>query len=184
MILGLDISTAIIGLTIIKHDGSHYKSTAVKLPSGTLSEKALFFEPILKDFINVDGLEQIWIEEPFQRFAGGGSTAATMMKLATFNGMCQFMSYKMTGILPDLINANSARKLVGLKIKREKICGISTKDQVLNWTKQKLPNYGWPTKTLKSGPRKGLTIDCPSCYDIADSFVIANAGFIKSASTM
>ena len=180
MIIGLDISTAIVGITILTNDGVFADSHAVALPSSALSERALFLRDRLKEIIKDYDIDQIWIEEPFQRFAKGGSTAATMIRLATFNGMCQFMIYQMTDVLPGLINANAARKTVGLKIQREKTCGISTKEQVLGWARTKIPGFPWPKKTLKSGPRKGLTINCPSCYDIADSYVVANAGFIKS----
>lgn len=183
MIVGLDISTSIVGITVLSNSGAHTESCAVILPNSELSERAQFLHSRLEEIISRYDVDHVWIEEPFQRFAKGGSTAATMMRLATFNGMCQYMVYQMTGIVPGLINANAARKLVGLKIKREKICGISTKEQVLSWAKTQLANYSWPQKTLKSGPRKGLTIDCPSCYDIADSFVVAKSGFIKSNST-
>ena len=180
MIIGLDISTAVVGITILTQQGNFVDSSAVALPKADLSERALFLQDRLKEIIGDYEITQIWIEEPFQRFAKGGSTAATMIRLATFNGMCQFMIYQMTGVLPGLINPNAARKTVGIKIQREKTCGISTKEQVLGWAKTRIPHFKWPKKTLKSGPRRGQTINCPSCYDIADSYVVANAGFVKS----
>ena len=180
MIVGLDISTSIVGVTFLESDGSQAESFAVVLPKSTLVEKCLFLEGRLKTAFQGKDVEEIWIEEPFQRFAKGGSTAATMMKLAAFNGMTQFLCYKITWILPKMVNANAARKTVGLKIQREKTCGDSTKEQVLGWVQIQLPNFDWPQKTMKSGPRRGMTVNHPSCYDIADSFVVAKAGFIKS----
>ncbi len=180
MLIGLDISTSIVGVTILDDFGVHQRSDAIILPKSELPERAIFLQHRLSEIIDDLKVSQVWIEEPFQRFARGGSTAATMMRLATFNGMCQLLLLQMTDVVPCLVNANAARKSVGLKIKREKICGISTKDQVLSWVKIELPNYAWPQKTLKSGPRKGQTINCPSCFDIADSFVVAKAGFVKS----
>ncbi len=180
MIIGLDISTSIVGITVLNDAGVHQHSSAVILPKSELPERAIFLQGELLKIIAKFKITKVWIEEPFQRFARGGSTAATMMRLATFNGMCQLLILQMTDVVPCLVNANAARKSVGLKIKREKICGISTKDQVLSWVKIELPNYAWPQKTLKSGPRKGQTINCPSCFDIADSFVVAKAGFVKS----
>ena len=38
--------------------------------------------------------------------------------------------------------------------------------------------YQWPVKILKSGPRKGLEILQPGCYDMADAYVIAKANLI------
>ena len=180
MIVGLDISTSIVGITFLNSNGEFVSAEAVVLPKSNLSQRASFLEEKLEVAFKGKEIDQIWIEEPFQRFARGGSTAATMMKLATFNGMCQFMCYKMTDVLPGLINANAARRMVGIKIQREKTCGISTKEQVLSWVKLQLPNFTWPTKVLKSGPRKNMTIPHPSCYDIADSFVVARSGFVKS----
>ena len=180
MIVGLDVSTSIVGVTFLDDSGNFLSASAIILPSSSLVEKCLFLEQKLSDLFALKDITEIWVEEPFQRFARGGSTAATMMKLAAFNGMTQFLCYKMTWVLPKLINANAARKAVGLKIQREKKCGVSTKQQVLTWAKMELPNYPWPQKTLKSGPRKGLVIDCPSCFDIADSYVVAKSGFVNS----
>jgi len=192
MIVGFDISTSIVGITFLDDSARFLEAHAIILPNSTLPERALFLETKLHKIFEENSktfnydVKEIWIEEPFQMFAKGGSSAATMMRLASFNGMCQFMLHRMTDVVPGLVNANAARKLVGLKIQREKTCGISTKEQVLTWAKSRLliecPLFPWPKKTLKSGPRKNLTIDCPSCYDIADSLVVANAGFIKSRS--
>ena len=82
----------------------------------------------------------------------------------------------------DVIATLEALKTLGIKIQREKLCGISTKEQILSWVKTQIPGFAWPTKILKSGPRKGVTISAPACYDIADSFVVAKSGFVKSTS--
>jgi hypothetical protein len=77
-------------------------------------------------------------------------------------------------IKPDFMNVNHARKSVGLKINRKS--SLSTKEQVFEWVKQNgMADFPWPTKMLKSGPRKGLVIFDDSCYDISDAFVIAKA---------
>ena len=125
-------------------------------------------------------ISSVWIEEPFMMFAKGGSSAQTMSKLSSFNGMIQYVCLNVFELEPNLINANHARKTMGIKIQREKLCGISTKEQILTWVKTQIPDFVWPIKTLKSGPRKGLTIPAPSCYDIADSYVVAQSGFVKS----
>jgi len=179
-ILGLDVSTNIIGYTILDLNGNHIFSNALKLNKkldfvARASEFSLVLSDIKKDY----DISSIWIEEPFMMFAKGGSSAQTMARLSSFNGMIQFACFTIYGFIPSMINANHARKVLNIKLKRQKICGITTKDQIMTWVQTQLPNYKWPTKTLKSGPRKGLTINDDSCYDIADSFVVAQSGFVK-----
>lgn len=180
-ILGLDVSTNIIGYTILDEEGEYLESGFCDLDSKkTTVQKAAQFHGVLIDLAERYHISSVWIEEPFMMFAKGGSSAQTMSKLASFNGMIQYACLNTFKFDPSMINANHARKTLGIKIQREKVCGVSTKEQILSWVKNKIPLFGWPTKTLKSGPRKGLTIPAPSCYDIADSFVVAKSGFVKS----
>ena len=180
-ILGLDVSTNIIGYTVLTDSGSQIESGFCDLDSKKSTvQKAAQFHDILKQISDRYHIASVWIEEPFMMFAKGGSSAQTMSKLSSFNGMIQYACLSVFGFDPNMINANHARKTLGIKIQREKICGISTKDQIMSWVKLQIPDFDWPTKTLKSGPRKGLTIPAPSCYDIADSFVVAKSGFVKS----
>ena len=179
--LGLDVSTNIIGYTVLSEDGGQLESGYCDLDTKkTTVQKAAQFQPMLEEINKRYHIGAVWIEEPFMMFAKGGSSAQTMAKLSSFNGMIQYACLNVFGFDPDMINANHARKTLGIKIQREKLCGISTKEQILAWVKLQIPNFDWPTKTLKSGPRKGLTIPAPSCYDIADSFVVAKSGFVKS----
>ena len=180
-ILGLDVSTRIIGYTLIDAEtGDHVRSDAMVLDQkASFVSRASQFHDQLED-LNVDyNVSQVWIEEPFMMFSKGGSSAQTMSRLSSFNGSIQYMCYMTFGFEPNMINANHARKTLDIKIQREKICGVSTKEQILAWVKTKIPNFNWPTKILKSGPRKGLQVEEASCYDIADSFVVAKAGFVK-----
>ena len=179
-ILGLDISTNIIGYTILDNSGNHIISGALKLNKKLdFVARAAEFSSILADLRKQYSIGHVWIEEPFIMFAKGGSSAQTMARLSSFNGMIQFSCFTIYGFVPSMINANHARKVLGIKLMRQSKCGITTKDQIMSWVKTQLPNYKWPTKTLKSGPRKGLTINDDSCYDIADSFVVAKSGFVK-----
>lgn len=179
-ILGLDVSTNIIGYTILDKDGNRVLSGSCTLKKKiTTVEKAKQFSKVLEHLKQGYYVSQIWIEEPFMMFAKGGSSAQTMSKLSSFNGMVQYSCLDIFDLVPSMINANHARKTLGIKIQREKICGISTKEQILSWAKERMPGFDWPTKTLKSGPRKGMTVQEDSCYDIADSFVVAKSGFVK-----
>jgi len=177
MILGLDVSTSTIGWCVLDSDGLFVDCGFIPLSkSPTLISKAkVSSSEFCKILINYP-IEKVYIEECLQRFTRGMSSAATITKLASFNGIIQYVSYEDFGVEPCLLNVNQARKSVGLKTQSQKKCGIQTKDQVFSWVKTQI-KYQWPTKILKSGPRKGLCINLPECFDMADAYVIARAGF-------
>ena len=60
----------------------------------------------------------------------------------------------------------------------KKKAGKDVKEQVFEWVDKHL-GYTWPTKVLQSGPRKNQTIIIPESLDMADAWVVANAGFVK-----
>ena len=176
MILGLDISTSCTGFSIIDKD-----KNLIEMNSVSLSKKKCLYEKtkdIEKAFKNIEkyNIDTIYVEENLQAFRTGFSSAKTISTLARFNGMVSLIAFNTFGILPENINVNQARKVVGIKIIKEKICGKSTKEQVVDWVDKDLLGVEWPTKVLKSGPRKGKKIIDSSSYDMADSYVIAVAG--------
>ena len=178
-LLGLDISTSCTGYSILSPDGTLLHQGCVRF-----KQKQDHFCRVseLRDIILSHhdrwNIENIFIEQNFQVFRSGFSSAKTLTTLTRFNGMVSYSLFESLGIVPKYINVNSARKGLGIKIIREKECGKSTKEQVLKWASDQLADseYSWPTKTLKSGPRKGEIISDPSCYDIADAYVMARAG--------
>lgn len=180
MILGLDISTSCTGWSIIDKDGALVDQGFIDLSKKkTLFEKA----KVVKDklaYIHVQSnIKKVFIEENLQAFRSGFSSAKTISTLAKFNGIVSYICFEEFYLDPEFLNVNSARKSLNIKIEREKICGISTKQQVLNWSINHLSsaNYKWPVKILRSGPRKGMQIQHPACFDIADAYVIAQSGF-------
>ena len=179
MILGLDISTSTTGWAVIKSDGAlvnqGYISTG-KIKG--LFEKAKKVATKISK-INIDyDIDKIYIEENLQAFRSGFSSAQTISTLAKFNGIVSYVCFTEFGFEPAFLNVNSARKTLGIKIEREKVCGISTKDQVFTWVRSALDDSGyvWPVKTLKSGPRKGKTVFINECFDISDAYVIGLSG--------
>lgn len=175
MNLGLDISTSNVGWCIL--DASDNR--LVDAGAIELSKKKCIFEKCAAVRDHLTKLDKqynitaVSIEENLQAFRPGFSSAKTIVTLARFNGMVTLICNDEFSIRPTFLNVNNARKLAGLKIVRKS--DISTKDQVLNFVKLKLPDFDWPTKTLKSGTRKGLVIPASCCYDIADAYIIALA---------
>jgi len=144
-----------------------------------LYDKAEKIKSALNDIMTRHAVSEIFVEENLQAFRRGFSSAKTLSTLAKFNGIACYVAHETFGLKPTNINVNVARKTLGISIipKRK---GGDTKEQVLSWTKNQLSSldsfFDWPTKTMKSGPRKGQTIQDPICYDIADAYVIALAG--------
>jgi hypothetical protein len=178
IILGLDISTSVTAYTVLdserppgqrlvlsegihlsKIKDSYAKSCKVRDEFRKLSEKWK--------------VDKIIVEESLQSFRSGLSSAKTLSALTRFNGIVSFFAQDIFEAPCERINVNSARSRLGIKIDRKS--SVSSKEQVRDWVMnhEDFKNFPWPTKTLKSGPRKGLTIYDVSCQDIADSAVMA-----------
>lgn len=181
--LGLDISTACTGWAVVETD-SRENVVQVELGHIPLSKfpdlvsKALRAESVLREIYSRHQVDELYIEENMQAFHPGGSSAQTIVKLAKFNGIVTFLCHQVTGLMPVDINVNRARKSLGIRLQREKECGVSTKEQVFRWVSAHpaLAGYEWPHRVLGSGPRKGTEIMETHAYDMADAFVIAMAG--------
>ena len=166
MILGIDISTSKIGISIIDYNENLILSELIKMKSSdSLEVRAKIFN---KKMIEIRGnyeIKHIFIEQPFMAFSGGKTTAVTMAKLQRFNGMCCYAVYDLYGFAASLIQANKARGLVELKIKR----GDNTKLKVIEWVSEKYPKDFIVEYTRHGNPKPGTD-------DKADAIVIANAG--------
>lgn len=177
MILGLDISTSSTGWSLLASDGTLVKQAYIPLgkTKGTLQKVERVTNELL-ELREQYKIKYVFIEENLQMFRPGLSSAKVLITLARFNGMITLLTYQILGIEPEFLNVNAARKLIELKInKKDK--SKTTKEKVLEWVDTDLGEYKWPMKILKSGPRKGLEIYDPGCYDIADAYVIAKAGY-------
>ena len=179
MILGLDISTSCTGYSIIDLEGDLVDQGYIRLKqSEDHFSRVQDIKKCISEKHSQYQFTHIFIEQNLQSFRSGFSSARTLSTLARFNGMVSLASFNVTGLRPEYINVNNARKSVGLKIISKKKGGKPTKEQVVEWVTGKIEDtsYKWPVKILKSGPRKGQIILDPGCYDIADAYVIAEAG--------
>jgi len=116
-------------------------------------------------------IDLISIEEPLMMFHKSGSSASVIQILNRFNGMVSFMVRDLFDAPVVFVNSSAARKKVGIKLNKQ----LDTKEQIFAWVKSQdlMKNYAWPTKILKSGPRKGQEVFEAICYDISDSYVTA-----------
>jgi len=166
MILGLDISTSKIGYAIVDKDENLVLSKFLKFKSDVpLEQRAKAFEERMLNLMVKYDIQQIFVEQPFMAFSGGKTTAVTMSKLQRFNGMCCYGIYSVFGHSPTLIQANKARGLVGIKVRR----GQKAKPVVLEWVEENYEEDFTYEMTKYGNPR-------PATYDMADAIVVARAG--------
>jgi len=167
MILGLDVSTSVIGYTILDEEANLIKCEAWDLRNKRyypdLYAKALFIKKELEQIKSDHKIEQIYIEEPFVFFKSGGSTAKTMAKLQAFNGIISWICYDLFGLNPEHISPARARKLNGIKVSR----GQKAKQVVLDYLLKNEESFVIEY-TNRGNPK-------PVSYDRADSFIVAKA---------
>lgn len=173
MILGLDISTSCTGYCIFDEKGMKKIGYIDLKNQKTLIEKTSYIKKVLSELKEKYDIQIIAIEENLQAFRPGFSSAATLMKLAQFNGIVQWIVYEVFGRTSVSFNVNTARKLVGLKVQRKS--NETTKDQVFKWVQNDNPEIDWPVKMVSRGRNKGQTKIITECYDMADAYIIAKA---------
>jgi Holliday junction resolvasome RuvABC endonuclease subunit len=179
LLLALDISTSCTGYALFdENDLVDIGYINLSKHKG-LYEKATYVKDRIFRMSNDYNIRKIVVEENLQAFRPGLSSAKTLMTLAQFNGVVRWICYDIFDIEPHAINVNSARKIVGLKIDR-KNKEKSTKQQVLEWVANDKPVIKWPTKILKTGPRKGLEVYQNYVYDMADAYVIGKSYCVEN----
>lgn len=114
--MGLDISTACIGVCILIDDGSDYGKIAElthinpKIPSKIKGIEQLFLKKkIFEEFITKYkdfGIDEVIIEEPLLR-SNNVNTVSTLLR---FNGMVSDCVYNVLGIVPVYISSYNARE--------------------------------------------------------------------------
>ena len=168
MILGLDVSTSITGATILDSQGKIvYNEAWDTRKYKNFFEKAEHVEKRINK-LRSDGfrIERVYIEQSLQSFRSGFSSAKTLSTLARFNGVVSWLVYRILQSEPEYIAATSARKACGITVSR----GQKGKQVVLNYVLDNVPEIS-VLYTKKNNVK-------PECYDKADSWVIARAGYV------
>ena len=180
MILGLDASTSTVGICILDEKAEIVQNYFLKLKKQKeLCTKGDVLKDELEKLAAKYDITHVFIEDYALRMARGTSSAQTITRLAAWNGICQYLSYKIFKVEPEVLNVARARKLLKIKTQSKKKAGIPVKDQVFAWVTKHL-NAEWPTKVLQSGPRKGQEVILDEAKDMADAWVVAKAGYVSS----
>tara|TARA_A100001391_G_scaffold190357_1_gene162562 strand:- start:985 stop:1509 length:525 start_codon:yes stop_codon:yes gene_type:complete len=168
MILGLDISTSITGATIIDDSGKVIYNEAWDLRKyKDFFEKATVVKNKIWQLEDTFLINKVYIEQSLQSFRSGFSSAKTLSTLSRFNGVISWLCYNTLEVKPEYIAATSARKKCGITVPK----GTKAKQVVIKHIIDNVPSV--LIEYTKHGNPK------PHCYDKADSWVIARAGWIE-----
>jgi len=171
MILGLDVSTSITGVTVLDENGKiiycEAWDTRNKNHFPSLFHKGQEIKNLLWEIDDHYSISSIFIEQSLQSFRSGFSSAKTLSTLSRFNGIVSWLCYSIFGIEPEYIAATSARKKCGIVIPR----GQKAKQAVIQYVVDNVPDV-LIEYTKHGNPR-------PQCFDKADSWVVAHAGWLQ-----
>lgn len=178
--LGLDVSTSIVGWSIIPLDAKlgdkplekgHVDLRKVKGFWNKVDVVRTWMEDHHVGMTDV-GLvvKRVFIEDPVKKFRRGMSSASTISLLAKFNALVSCFARDELGIDPLYIGATAARKHIGMKlVSKKKANGMNEKKQTFSQLNETVfKDEDWPLN------RNGKVQ--PYCYDAVDSYVICMAG--------
>jgi len=167
MILGLDISTSILGYTILDDNGKIIVCDCIDMrkEETDILIKGAIVERKFDDLSKQYKFEKVYIEQSLQAFRPGLSSAQVILTLGKFNGIVSYLASKIFNVPPEFIGATTARKELGIKVAK----GENAKEVVLKHLLDTVPQFV-VQYTPKGNPKQGT-------YDRADSYVIARAGY-------
>ena len=167
MLLGLDISSSIIGYTILDDSGQMLECECIRLERfKDFFIKVKNVKNKLLELSKKFKIEHVYIEESLQAFTAGKSSAMTIQALSKINGTVSWLCYEIFDVNPEYVSAGTARKFCKIKVPR----GEKAKPVVLAFVVDSEPKFVLEF-TAKGNP-------VPGSFDKADSYVIAKAGSI------
>ena len=164
--VGFDISTNCTGYSVIDENRELLDYGFIDTSKGiTFLDKADIFASSISGLkIHVGDKTRVAIEDVLSKFAGGRSTAKTIIALARFNGIASYILRTFFDDPPVHINVLRARNLAECKVPKN----INSKEFVLSKAMEWYPQIQWPKMKTKDKLAN-------SCFDIADSIIIARA---------
>lgn len=176
LILGLDISSATIGWSILEVVGDkyslkkygHIKPTSKKKSDDNFSLRLDHAFNSITELVKKESPTVIAIEDYAKKFSKGKSSANTILILSSFNEVCGLAAYRVSKITPIRIPVTSLRKTV----KKEFNCNIDDKQDVLDFCKKTFNNF--LTQNNRAGNIK------KESYDEADSIIVALGYYLET----
>lgn len=171
MILGLDISTTMVGVAVIDtNDRALVEVEGWDISKAqTIFEKAEIIGAELYTLRSKYNITEVFIETALKKFLPGRSRADTIIKLAKFNGIVSWICFECFEKDPTYINVNTARTLYGLSFPRS-TKGPKRKKMVIEAVIEK-EKTAFKYEMARGGRNYKKGTD-----DKADAVVIARAG--------
>lgn len=183
MIFGWDISTSIVGATVLTPEGKFVESRFHDMRKKTdcsLLDKVEEAEFFVREFVtNRTGAGPVthYIEESLGSFAGGRTMMQVLMKLASFNLAFSYMIHRECMTIPGITGVGihhihpstvkASMRSEGLFIPK----GANKKIITLNFVQKIEPTF--PVALNRNGKPQ------PYCFDMADSYIVARAGYLR-----
>lgn len=170
MILGLDISTTMVGAAVLDDNGRLVVSEGWDISK--CSDTFTKGETVGAELYSLRSqypISEVYIETALKRFMPGKSRADTLIKLAKFNGIVSWMCFECFEKVPTFINVNNARSLYGLSFPRA-TKGPQRKRMVIEAVIEK-EKTAFKYEMARGGKNYKKGTD-----DRADAIVIARAG--------
>jgi hypothetical protein len=171
MILGLDISTTMVGVAVIDPGSRNliFCEGWDLSKCDTLFDKAELVGANLYTLRSDFNITEVFVETALKKFLPGKSRADTIIKLAKFNGITSWICFECFGFSPTYINVNTARTLYGLSFPRG-TKGPQRKKMVIEAVIEKeKTSFKYEMARGNKNYKKGTD-------DKADAVVIARAG--------
>ena len=166
--LGLDISSSKIGIALLEKEQIVLSEVLKFKPSQSLEERAEQFETRMRQIEQHHVVYDVFVEQPAIMFKGGKTTAFTMATLQRFNGMCCYVVNVVFEMEAELINPNSARSTLGIKVPRG-IPPRAKKNFIIERMSERFGEEFSYNMTRQGNPQPGTD-------DRADALVVALAG--------
>jgi len=170
MILGLDISTTLVGIAILDDNGKLIKTDGLDISK--ISNTFERLETVGAELYTIRSeydIKEVFIETALKKFLPGKSRADTIIKLAKFNGVVSWICFECFEKEPTYINVNTARSLYGLSFPRSSK-GPQRKKMVIEAVIEK-EKTAFKYEMARGGRNYKKGTD-----DRADAVVIARAG--------
>lgn len=186
MIFGWDISTSFVGVTVFDDNckwvkSDHFNFEKMAKGAESLHDKMHESQWWVEDFLAPyhTGSHHHYFEERLANFSSGRTMLQTLMKLAGFNALFSYEVWRIhlslltpgtggvgtTFIHPSTVKAIMKRE--GLVIPK----GGDKKDLTLKFVSKKEPEFVID-RNRNDNPQ-------PWCYDRADSYITARAGYLR-----
>ena len=177
MIVGLDLSTTCVGVSLLNDDGTFHSIHYIELKKvPSFYQKVDAVLEFLVHNLQLPTDVKFYIEAPLLHFQASKSMASTLALLQKFNACVCYGIYRNFGAEPTLVSVIAARKLIGLDLPKKR-GKKETKPLILAYVRGMgvIPEVFWKFK--KTGKPKDW------CYDSADAFVVAYSSFLKYYAT-